>query len=145
MVYCFTNYDAMFCSILYLPYIYHKIQKQTVNTYQRKITIQRNQIENIATELKENNEMRVNFFTGIFTNSKHHLPLYKALDSLKDLEKSKGNKSSYELEMINKNSNRLLRLIENLLDFRKVENKPFNLRGITDQYLRFFLRIVSRF
>jgi K+-sensing histidine kinase KdpD len=42
--------------------------------------------------------------------------------------KSKENKSSYELEMINKNSNRLLRLIDNLLDFRKVENKTFNLR-----------------
>ena len=47
---------------------------------------------------------------------------------MKDSFKGKGTKPAYELELINKNSNRLLRLVDNLLDFRKIENKTFNLR-----------------
>ena len=109
-----------------------KFKNKQLTLINEKITIQRNQIENIATELKENNEMRVNFFTGISHEFKTPLTLIQSsVDSLKDLEKSKGNKSSYELEMINKNSNRLLRLIENLLDFRKVENKSLQEDGFS--------------
>lgn len=121
----------MLCSVAYCIYLIYtiKFKNKQLTLINEKITIQRNQIENIATELKENNEMRVNFFTGISHEFKTPLTLIQSsVDSLKDLEKSKGNKSSYELEMINKNSNRLLRLIDNLLDFRKVENKTFNLR-----------------
>ena len=121
----------MLCSVAYCIYLIYtiKFKNKQLTLINEKITIQRNQIENIATELKENNEMRVNFFTGISHEFKTPLTLIQSsVDSLKDLEKSRGNKSSYELEMINKNSNRLLRLIENLLDFRKVENKTFNLR-----------------
>ena len=121
----------MLCSVAYCIYLIYtiKFKNKQLTLINEKITIQRNQIEKIATELKKNNEMRVNFFTGISHEFKTPLTLIQSsVDSLKDIEKSKGNKSSYELEMINKNSNRLLRLIENLLDFRKVENKTFNLR-----------------
>lgn len=121
----------MLCSVAYCIYLIYtiKYKNKQLTLINEKITIQRNQIEKIATELKENNEMRVNFFTGISHEFKTPLTLIQSsVDSLKDIEKSKGNKSSYELEMINKNSNRLLRLIDNLLDFRKVENKTFNLR-----------------
>lgn len=73
--------------------------------------------------------MRVNFFTGISHEFKTPITLIlSSIDSLKDDDKSKGKKSPYELELISKNSNRLLRLIDNLLDFRKIEDKNFNLR-----------------
>ncbi len=121
----------MLCSIAYCIYLIYtiKFKNKQLTLINKKITIQRNQIENIANELKVNNEMRVNFFTGISHEFKTPLTLIQSsVDSLKELEKSKENKSSYELEMINKNSDRLLRLIDNLLDFRKIENKTFNLR-----------------
>lgn len=121
----------MLCSVAYCIYLIYtiKFKNKQLILINDKITIQRNQIENIALKLKENNEMRVNFFTGISHEFKTPLTLIQSsVDSLKDLEKSKGNKSSFELELINKNSYRLLRLIDNLLDFRKVENKTFNLR-----------------
>jgi K+-sensing histidine kinase KdpD len=83
----------------------------------------------IADELKQSNEARVNFFTGLSHEFKTPITLIlSSLESLKDTFKSKGTKPSYELELINKNSNRLLRLVDNLLDFRKIENKTFNLR-----------------
>ncbi len=122
---------TMMCSIAYCIYLIYTVKfknKQLILTNE-KITVQRNQIESIAEELKESNEMRVNFFTGISHEFKTPITLIlSSIDSLKDYDKSKGNKSPYELELIHKNSNRLLRLIDNLLDFRKIENKTFNLR-----------------
>jgi DNA-binding response OmpR family regulator/nitrogen-specific signal transduction histidine kinase len=102
--------------------------KQLILTNER-VTIQRNQIEKIADELKESNEARVNFFTGMSHEFKTPITLIlSSLESLREGILQKGSKLSYELELISKNSNRLLRLIDNLLDFRKIENKTFNLR-----------------
>ena len=121
----------MFCLVAYAIYLIYTIKiknKQLILTNER-ITIQRNQIETIANELKESNEARVNFFTGLSHEFKTPITLIlSSLESMKDSYKTKGTKPSYELELINKNSNRLLRLVDNLLDFRKIENKTFNLR-----------------
>lgn len=117
----------MLCSIAYCIYLIYtiKYKNKQLTLTNEKITIQRNQIENIAEELKSSNEVRVNFFTGISHEFKTPITLImSSVESLKDVLKG----SSYELEMINKNSNRLLRLIDNLLDFRKTETRSFNLR-----------------
>ncbi len=121
----------MLCSVAYCIYLIYRIKiknKQLTLTNER-ITIQRNQIENFAEKLKESNEAKVNFFTGISHEFKTPITLIiSALDSLNDAGKKNSGKIPYEFELINKNSNRLLRLIDNLLDFRKLENKTFNLR-----------------
>ncbi|MBM7420249.1 MULTISPECIES: substrate-binding domain-containing protein [Chryseobacterium] len=122
---------TMLCSVAYCIYLIYavKYKNKQLTLTNEKITIQRNQIENIANELKESNEVRANFFTGISHEFKTPITLIlSSVDSLKDKDKSSGKKSYYELELINKNSNRLLRLIDNLLDFRKTESKTFNLR-----------------
>ncbi len=121
----------MFCLVAYAIYLIYaiKIKNKQLTLTNERITIQRNQIENIANELKESNEARVNFFTGLSHEFKTPITLIlSSLESLKDSFKGKGTKPAYELELINKNSNRLLRLVDNLLDFRKIENKTFNLR-----------------
>jgi len=121
----------MFCLVAYAIYLIYaiKIKNKQLTLTNERITIQRNQIEMIADELKQSNEARVNFFTGLSHEFKTPITLIlSSLESLKDTFKSKGTKPSYEIELINKNSNRLLRLVDNLLDFRKVENKTFNLR-----------------
>lgn len=121
----------MFCLVAYAIYLIYaiKIKNKQLTLTNERITIQRNQIEMIADELKQSNEARVNFFTGLSHEFKTPITLIlSSLESLKDIFKSKGTKPSYELELINKNSNRLLRLVDNLLDFRKIENKTFNLR-----------------
>ncbi|WP_312750718.1 substrate-binding domain-containing protein [Epilithonimonas hominis] len=121
----------MFCLVAYAIYLIYaiKIKNKQLTLTNERITIQRNQIEMIADELKQSNEARVNFFTGLSHEFKTPITLIlSSLESLKDIFKSKGTKPSYEIELINKNSNRLLRLVDNLLDFRKIENKTFNLR-----------------
>jgi len=121
----------MFCLVAYAIYLIYaiKIKNKQLTLTNERITIQRNQIEMIADELKQSNEARVNFFTGLSHEFKTPITLIlSSLESLKDTFRSKGTKPSYELELINKNSNRLLRLVDNLLDFRKIENKTFNLR-----------------
>lgn len=95
-----------------------------------KITVQRNQIQKIAHEVKESNEAKFNFFTGLSHEFKTPITLIlSSIESLKESYTGKGNKSPYELELVNRNSNRLLRLINNLLDFRKIEDKMFNMRA----------------
>lgn len=121
----------MFCLIAYAIYLIYaiKIKNKQLTLTNEKITIQRNQIENIATELKDSNEARVHFFTGLSHEFKTPITLIiSSIESIRDAYKAKGNKPSYELDLIDKNSNRLLRLIDNLLDFRKIENQTFNLR-----------------
>ena len=121
----------MFCLIAYAIYLIYaiKIKNKQLTLTNERVTIQRNQIEMIADELKESNEARVNFFTGLSHEFKTPITLIlSSLESIKDSFKSKGTKPAYELELISKNSNRLLRLVDNLLDFRKIENKTFNLR-----------------
>lgn len=122
---------TLLCSVAYCIYLIYavKYKNKQLTLTNEKITIQRNQIEHIADELKESNDARVNFFTGISHEFKTPITLIlSSLESLKENDKAQVKKSSYELEMIHKNSNRLLRLIDNLLDFRKVESKTFNLR-----------------
>ncbi|MCT2406078.1 substrate-binding domain-containing protein [Chryseobacterium antibioticum] len=122
---------TLLCSVAYCIYLIYavKFKNKELTLNNEKITIQRNQIEHIVDELKESNEARVNFFTGISHEFKTPITLIlSSVDSLKENDQSKAKKSGYELELIHKNSNRLLRLIDNLLDFRKVESKTFNLR-----------------
>lgn len=104
----------------------------------KKITIQRNQIEKIAEEVKESNEAKFNFFTGLSHEFKTPITLImSSIESLREGLKDKKGKYIYELDLINNNSSRLLRLINNLLDFRKSEDKKFNLRASETNIYKF--------
>ncbi len=94
----------------------------------KKVTVQRNQIKKIADELKQTSEAKYNFFTGISHEFKTPITLIlSSLESIREMARAKGSRIVEEVELINNNSNRLLRLINNLLDFRKVEDRKFNL------------------
>ncbi|SDF05515.1 monosaccharide ABC transporter substrate-binding protein, CUT2 family [Pricia antarctica] len=94
----------------------------------KKITVQRNQIEKIAKEIKLSNEAKLNFFTGLSHEFKTPITLIlSSIESLSDFAMERSSKLMNELELIYNNSNRLLRLINQLLDFRKVEDRKFTL------------------
>lgn len=114
---------------VYLIFTIRKKNRQLTITNE-KITIQRNQLEKIASEVKESNEAKLNFFTGLSHEFKTPITLIlSSIESLKEPYTGKGAKLPYEIELVNKNSNRLLRLVNNLLDFRKIEDKMFNMRA----------------
>ncbi len=130
--------------------IYSKIsiakKNRQLELTNKKITVQRNQIEKIANEVKEVNEAKMNFFTGLSHEFKTPLTLImSSIESLKDWDRQKGNTSGFEVELIQNNSNRLLRLINNLLDFRRVEDQQFNLRASKTNIYKFSNNIYKEF
>lgn len=111
-----------------------------------KITIQRNQIEKIAEEVKLSNEAKFNFFTGLSHEFKTPLTLIiSAIESINILAKNKGIKMMNEVELVHNNSNRLLRLINQLLDFRKVEERKFTLKASKTNLFKFSQNIINDF
>ncbi|MEH6408026.1 MAG: substrate-binding domain-containing protein, partial [Leeuwenhoekiella sp.] len=118
-------------------------QLQLTNT---KITIQRNQIEKIANQVKESNEAKINFFTGLSHELKTPITLIlSSIESIGETVKEKGSKLGNEVELIYNNSNRLLRLINQLLDFRKSEDRKFMLKASKTNVYDFSINIYNEF
>lgn len=121
-------------------------QKRELEIQNKKITVQRNQIKKIAEQVKQSNEAKVNFFTGLSHEFK--TPLTLILSSIESLSENRAiidNKLTKEIGLIFNNSKRLLRLINQLLDFRKVEEKKFSLRASKTNLLEFSKQIFKDF
>ena len=117
---------------IYSIYSIFAIQKKNrrLQLSNRKITIQKSQIAKFARKIEESNEAKLNFFTGLSHEIKTPITLImSSVESIAEIAKERGTKIINEVHLIYNNSNRLLRLINNLLDFRKVEDKKFNLRA----------------
>ena len=107
-----------------------KKKKRELEIRNKKITIQRNQIKKIAEEVKISNEARVNFFTGLSHEFKTPITLIlSSTESLNENKVIRDNKLLSEVGLIFNNSKRLLRLINQLLDFRKIEDRKFILKA----------------
>ena len=114
---------------VYSIFAIRKKNRQLVLTND-KVTVQRNQIEKIAKEVKISNEAKLNFFTGLSHEFKTPITLIlSSIEAMSDFANEKGSKMRNEVELIYNNSNRLLRLINQLLDFRKIEDRKFNLKA----------------
>ena len=97
-------------------------KKKELEIINEKVISQRNEIEKFAEEIKQSNEIRLNFFTGLSHEFKTPLTLIMSYtESLIEADVIKGTKLHDEVKLIHKNSYRLLRLINQLLDFRKIE------------------------
>ncbi|GHA40311.1 sensor histidine kinase [Salinimicrobium marinum] len=113
---------------IYSIYLLIKVKrgKRKLELINKKIVVQRNQIENFAQQLKETNETKINFFTALSHEFK--TPLTLITSSVESLTKAKDrnlDNFKYETRLIMNNSRRLLRLINELLDFRKLETGSF--------------------
>ena len=130
---------------IYSIFAIRKKNKQLELT-NNKITIQRNQIAKIADEVKLSNEAKLNFFTGLSHEFKTPITLIlSSIESLSETARERGAKMMNEVELIYNNSNRLLRLINQLLDFRKVEDRKFTLRASKTNLLSFSKSIFNDF
>ncbi len=112
----------------------------------RKIKSQRNEIKKFSEELKLSNEARVNFFMGLSHEFKTPLTLIlSSVESLGTEFKNKGISINNEISLMYNNSKRLLRLVNQLLDYRKVEEKKFVLRASKTNILNFSKNIIQDF
>ncbi len=138
----------IFCLGLFSIYsvVSIKKKKKLLEETNSKIIQQRNEIEKFVEKLEESNESKINFFTGISHEFKTPLTLIlSSVESLHDEFKNKSHSVKKDLDIMYNNSLRLLRLINQLLDFRKVEDKKFTLKLSKNNLWKFSVNMFKEF
>nr|WP_314896346.1 substrate-binding domain-containing protein [uncultured Flavobacterium sp.] len=121
-------------------------KKKELEETNNKVVSQRNEIEKFSEELKRSNEARLNFFTGLSHEFKTPLTLIlSSIESLGNEFRNKGASVNKEINLMYNNSRRLLRLINQLLDYRKTEDQKFTLRASKTNILDFSKSIIGDF
>lgn len=110
-----------------------------------EILRQRNQLIEISEKAEEATEAKLNFFTNI--SHEFRTPLTLILSPLEDLQKNDKLTASAgrELTLIHKNVYRLLRMVNQLMDYRKIENKKFRLHATAGDLVDFIKDLVESF
>ena len=121
-------------------------KKKELEEKNKKIKSQRNEIIKYSDEIKKRNEARLNFFMGLSHEFKTPLTLIlSSVESLGSELKNKGISVNKEINLMYNNSRRLLRLINQLLDYRKAEDKKFVLKASKTNILDFSKIIIADF
>ncbi|WP_051536326.1 sensor histidine kinase [Marinilabilia salmonicolor] len=112
----------------------------------RKIVIKINRYRNELTVEKRINELKLKFFTNI--SHEIRTPLTLILGPLEDI-KSKTRQISpeiyKELQIVHKNGKRMLQLINQLLDFRKIQNNKMRLKVSRFDIIKFAREVFDSF
>jgi len=121
-------------------------KKRQLEQINRTVTDQKNEIEVMAAAAQRSNDAKLSFFTGLSHEFKTPITLILSYaESLIENDKIKGTRLMDELKLIYSNSHRLLRLINQLLDFRKVEERKFTLRASKTNILEFTSQVMANF
>ncbi|MDF9800171.1 signal transduction histidine kinase/DNA-binding response OmpR family regulator [Catalinimonas alkaloidigena] len=111
-----------------------------------EILKQRNQIMQLAQETEEANQAKFRFFTDI--SHEFRTPITLILTSIEDiLESESPSKESFhkDIQLIKKNAARLLRLVSQLLDFRRIEHGKMELKASHGNLVTFIQEIFAAF
>lgn len=121
-----------------------KISK-TLQTQNQEILDHQAQIVEMSEKAKAANEAKVNFFTNI--SHEFRTPLTLILGPLEELlANSKNNYSTNQtLGLIQKNVMRLLRLVNQLMDFRKIEVDKMKLKASENDLIAFVSDIIQSY
>lgn len=121
-----------------------KINTQLIRQNE-EISSQRNQLIELGKRAKEATDAKFNFFTNI----SHELrtPLTLILGPLEDLLSSSklDFSAKNQIEMVKKNALRLLRLVNQLMDFRKIEESKMKLNASENNITDFVTEIANAF
>ena len=121
-------------------------KKKQLESINQTVIDQNNEIQEMAKIAERSNETKLNFFTGLSHEFKTPITLIMSyVESLIENEKIKGTALIDEVKLIHKNSNRLLRLINQLLDFRKIEEQKFTLRASNTKIYDFTNEVMTNF
>ena len=103
-------------------------QKSQLEMQNQEISIQRDKLIELNKDVKLVNQFKLRFFTNI--SHEFRTPLTLILDPLESLmKKLEGDKESIQtLKLINRNAQRLLHLINQLMNFRRIETGKIELR-----------------
>lgn len=108
-----------------------------------EIVDQKNKIEEMSAKAHEANEAKVKFFTNISHEFRTPLTLILApLEELLAKSKNQHNQLQY-LNLIYKNVIRLLRLMNQLMDFRKIEVDKMRLKASENEIISFLSEMIE--
>jgi signal transduction histidine kinase/DNA-binding response OmpR family regulator len=135
----------IFGGILYYYLLENKKINKKLALQKEEIAAQRNQLIELMAKVKEANDAKFNFFTNISHELRTPLtlimgPLEDAMSSPKLHFTIKNN-----LDFIQRNSMRLLRLINQLMDFRKLEEGKMKLQASENNIAEFVSDIATSF
>lgn len=120
--------------------------KKKLERINQTVIDQNIEIQEMAKIAERSNEAKLNFFTGLSHEFKTPITLIMSyVESLIENDKIKGTALIDEVKLIHKNSNRLLRLINQLLDFRKIEEQKFTLRASNTRIYDFTSDVMTNF
>ena len=120
-----------------------KINKQ-LHLQNLEISEQKQKIEEISAKAKTAHEAKVNFFTNI--SHEFRTPLTLILGPLEELLSNPKNASIIQsLVLIQKNVIRLLRLVNQLMDFRKIDVEKMKVRASEIDIVSFIAEIVQSY
>ncbi len=142
---------SLLITFLLGAYIFYSLrEKQEINkrleATNREIEEQRNEILKISKEAEEANTAKLKFFTNI--SHEFRTPLTLILGPVEELLEDKKNISSklrIDLQLIQKNAYRLLRLINQLMEFRKIENGKMQVKASENDLIEFVKEIKTSF
>lgn len=121
-------------------------KKKELEEINRTVTEQKEEIETMAAIARQSTEAKLHFFTGLSHEFKTPITLILSYaESLLENDTIRGTKLESEMKLIFNNSNRLLRLVNQLLDFRKIEEKKFTLRASKTNICDFTQEIMENF
>nr|WKN38830.1 substrate-binding domain-containing protein [Tunicatimonas sp. TK19036] len=123
-----------------------QLTNQQLKAQNEKITEQRNQIMKMAQETEEANQAKFQFFTNI--SHEFRTPLTLILASVDDmLEESQVSSIAMkqDLRLMHKNASRLLRLINQLLDFRRLEHNKIKVKVSKGDLVAFLREVYTAF
>ena len=123
---------------------YRKISKK-LQIQNQEILEQQAQLVQMSEKAKAANEAKVNFFTNI--SHEFRTPLTLILGPLEELMANNKNQysTSQTLGLIRKNVMRLLRLVNQLMDFRKIEVNRMKLRASENDLIVFVSDIIQSY
>lgn len=110
-----------------------------------EILNQRNKLIEMSKKAEEATEAKLNFFTNI--SHEFRTPLTLILSPLEDLINNEkiNSLAGKNLKLINKNVFRLLRLINQLIEYRKIEYGKMRIRSTSNDLIAFISDIIETF
>ena len=120
--------------------------RRMVEEQNAEIRLQRNQIEQLADDARRSSEAKLRFFT----NFSHELrtPLTLILGPVEDLLTSPSDLTPaqrHDLKLVRRNTQRLLQLVSQLLDFRKIDVGKMAVRATKSNLVAFVRELMDGF
>ncbi|GAA4442520.1 substrate-binding domain-containing protein [Pontibacter saemangeumensis] len=110
----------------------------------QEVVNQRNEVALMAKKADKANEAKLKFFTNI--SHEFRTPLTLILGPVEDaLQSNIPADLKIDMLLVKQNATRLLRLVNQLMDFRKVENKKMKLQASERDIVRFVKEVASSF